>query len=271
MILKESGFTRPGGGAGSPVRVAEMIASDLRQRILRRAFDEGPLPTQEALIAEYGVSGPSVREALRILEAEGLITVRRGKLGGAYVHRPNWSSAAVALAMSLQGQGVTLTDLADTLLTLEPMCAVACASRDDRMQTVVPALRENLEQTQAVLGNGQFFTETARSFHDILVDHVPNGTMRLLVRSTVAVWSVQEQMWASTLEEQGHYPEESEQAAALKAHERLVGFIENGDVEAAAGLAGAHLKAIQRMMLADYGGRVVDASSTLAVRRLRSL
>jgi DNA-binding FadR family transcriptional regulator len=97
---------------GFSPRVAESIAADMRKRILRSESDNVPLPRQDDLTAQYGVSGPSLREALRILEAEGLITVRRGKFGGAYVHKPSWSSAAYAFGLSLQGQGVTVADLA---------------------------------------------------------------------------------------------------------------------------------------------------------------
>ena len=269
--MEDNGSSRLAGGAGMVLRVAEVIAGDLRQRILRRSLSDGPLPTQDVLAAEYGVSGPSVREALRILEAEGLITVRRGKLGGAYVHRPDWSSMAFAFAMSLQGQAVTLADLADTVLVLEPMCAVACASREDRLETVVPALRANLKETENAIGDGARYTRIARSFHDILVDHVPNQTMRLIVRSTVAVWSVQEQMMASMLDQEGHYPPEADQMASLRTHHKLVSLIDKADTAAVSALASAHLRATQRVMLDQYGDRVVDSSSPVAVQYLRSL
>ena len=59
-------------------RIAETVAGELRARILA---DDGPpgyrLPTQDQLVSEFGVSYPSVREAIRILETEGLVTVRR--------------------------------------------------------------------------------------------------------------------------------------------------------------------------------------------------
>ncbi|MFC9839665.1 FadR/GntR family transcriptional regulator [Rhodococcus sp. NPDC127530] len=250
--------------------MAESIAGDLRRRILQSTFEDGLLPTQETLAAEYAASGPSLREALRILEAEGLITVRRGKIGGAHVHRPGWTSSAFALAMSLQGQGVTLSDLADSLLDLEPMCAVACAARADRLETVIPALRANLEETEKVIGDGARFTSTARSFHDALVDHAPNQTTRLLVRSTVAVWSVQEQTWATFMQSQGHYPPEAEQIAALNAHRKLVELIEDGDLDSVAAIAGAHLRATQRKVLKEFGERIVDGSSATAVESFRS-
>jgi len=267
----EQSQARPGPSVRTSQRVAESIANDLRQRILRGALDDGPLPTQDALVAEYGVSGPSIREALRILEAEGLITVRRGKLGGAHVHRPDWATAAFSLAMSLQGQGIQLSDLAESLLVLEPLCAASCARRPDRLKTVVPALRANLEESERAVGDGARFTAVSRDFHDMMVDHATNQTTRLLVRSTVAVWSVQEETWASMLQREGHYPAESEQVSSLKAHRKLVDLIEAGDVDEAERFACAHLRATQRLVLEESGERVIDASSPAALRYFRSL
>ena len=69
-------------------RLADVIAGDLRQRILSGEIADGdPLPSQERLMKRFEVSQPSIREALRVLEADGLITVRRGKDGGAFTRR----------------------------------------------------------------------------------------------------------------------------------------------------------------------------------------
>ena len=74
-------------------RLAELIASELREQILNGVHTNGLLPKQDDLVAMFGVSAPPLREALRILEGEGLITVRRGKVGGA-------SSTALTAARS---------------------------------------------------------------------------------------------------------------------------------------------------------------------------
>jgi len=71
-------------------RLAEMVASALRDEILSGSLTEGDtLPRQEDLLADFQVSPPAVREALRILETEGLVSVRRGNVGGAVVHVPS--------------------------------------------------------------------------------------------------------------------------------------------------------------------------------------
>jgi DNA-binding FadR family transcriptional regulator len=252
-------------------RIAEAIAADLRQRILRSDKTDVPLPRQEDLIKEYGVSGPSLREALRILEAEGMITVRRGKLGGAYVHKPDWASASFALALSLQGQGVRVADLAECLLLLEPMAMAMCASYEDRHKTLVPKLRANLAETESLIGKGQFYSAEAREFHDIVVTGVQNQTLRLLIRTLVAIWSIQERTWAEMVNATAQYPDEERQRESYRTHVAILKLIEEGDADGVQRLAAAHLKATQAIVLERFGDEVVDSSSLAAVRAFKSL
>ncbi|WP_245938246.1 FadR/GntR family transcriptional regulator [Williamsia limnetica] len=83
-------------------RVAETIAADLRSLIL--AAESYQLPTQDELVRDFGVSYPSVREALRILETEGLVTVRQGSVGGADIHRPDGFRRLITLGSPCKPQ-----------------------------------------------------------------------------------------------------------------------------------------------------------------------
>src|SRR3546814_2566982 len=79
----------------------QQIADELRQLIVSGELDEGDsLGKETELIERFGVSRPSLREALRILEAEGLISVIRGVLGGVVVHRPAQPQTARTAARS---------------------------------------------------------------------------------------------------------------------------------------------------------------------------
>lgn len=250
-------------------RIAETVAAELRTRIL--AGDGGfQLPTQDQLVREFGVSYPSVREALRILETEGLVTVRRGNVGGAKVHRPDESSAAYHLGLALQGARVTLGDLATALQTLEPMCAAECARREDRAEVVVPALNAAVEASAAVVGDGVAFTQTAREFHDLVVSFTRNATVRYVVSSLVALWSAQEEAWAEALTRRGEYPSEAEATEAVRAHRRLVEKISAGRVAEAERLARAHLAATQALVLERFDDGIVNASSATARQAILS-
>src|SRR5438093_737215 len=97
-------------------RLAEIVADVLRSRILRSAAAGGDmLATQDNLLVEFGVSKPSMREALRILETEGLIRIQRGKKGGAVVRIPDTGNAAYMLALVLQSRSVRLDDVGAAL------------------------------------------------------------------------------------------------------------------------------------------------------------
>src|SRR5260370_18182876 len=76
----------------TPLRVPKssgVLADDLRERILRGDFPEGTaLPPERELVNQTRMSRATIREALRILEVQGLVRVKTGRAGGAYVSRP---------------------------------------------------------------------------------------------------------------------------------------------------------------------------------------
>jgi GntR family transcriptional repressor for pyruvate dehydrogenase complex len=254
-------------------RVAESVAAELRARILAGDPVDGEpyrLPTQDQLVREFGVSYPSIREAIRILETEGLVTVRRGSLGGAEAHRPDESSAAYHIGLALQGSRVTLRDLADGLQLLEPLCAAECATRDDRATAVVPALRANVEASAALITGGVAFTRIAREFHDLVVALTPNATVRHLIASLVALWSAQEETWAEALTSRGEYPSAAEADAVVRVHRRLTDQIEAGNADEARRIARSHLAATQALLLDRFDDGVVNAAAARARQAIRS-
>jgi DNA-binding FadR family transcriptional regulator len=83
--------------------------------IARGELSEGqPLPVESELMNELGVSKGVVREALRILETEGLVEVRRGLGGGPRVRHPSISNAAKAIGVYLQIGDVPVRDVWET-------------------------------------------------------------------------------------------------------------------------------------------------------------
>lgn len=250
-------------------RIAETVASELRARILDGDGDYR-LPTQDQLVAEFGVSYPSIREAIRILETEGLVTVRRGNVGGAEVHRPDESSAAYHFGLALQARRVTLADLAASLRVMEPLCAAECARRTDRAETVVPGLAENLKKSAAVTCDGVAFTEASREFHDMLVAFNPNATIRHVVGSLVALWSAQEQGWAEVMTRRGEYPSKAEAGQALRAHQRITDEIDAGRAAEAERIARIHLRATQELVLNRFDNGIVTVSPGLVRQAMHS-
>jgi GntR family transcriptional regulator, transcriptional repressor for pyruvate dehydrogenase complex len=178
-------------------RLSEIIAGELRRRILSGEFADGDtLPKQEDLFEQFGVSPPSVREALRVLETEGLVTVKRGNVGGAVVHAPVASKVAYMLGMVLQSRSVPIRDVSDALAHLDPACAAQCALRRDRKRTVVRILRATVKESGRLLDDPPAYAAVARRFHQEMVDNCGNETMRIVVGTLETLWT-QHVRWLS--------------------------------------------------------------------------
>lgn len=221
-----------------------MVAAKLRDRILSGEIpDGGMLPKQEELLAEFGVSFPPVREALRILETEGLITVHRGNVGGAEVHRPEPERTAYMLALVLQAQQVPLDDVLSALRQFEPSCAAACATRPDRAETVLPILSDNIDRARESLDDASTYAGLAREFHVQLVAGCGNATMTLVVGVLESLWTAHVTELGRKADQLGSFADRKVRATSAKEHERLYAAIEKGDSAQAERLARQHFDA----------------------------
>jgi GntR family transcriptional regulator, transcriptional repressor for pyruvate dehydrogenase complex len=245
-------------------RLAEIVAATLRNRITSGALRHGDrLPRQEDLLDEFRVSKPSLREALRILETEGLITIRRGNVGGAFVHAPNNDDAGYMIGLVLESRGVTVADLAEAIRRVEPICAGLCASRPDREQVVLPGLRAVQDEMRLQRDDEMAFSRLGRRFHEAMVALCGNETMKVVVGALEAVWSAREQDWARRASSARSFPDVETRDAGLRAHERLLELIEAGDSAAAARAAARHL---ERSTLYAVG----DAEQVVSAAAVRS-
>jgi GntR family transcriptional repressor for pyruvate dehydrogenase complex len=259
---------RPGSVQLHQPRVAELVADALRQRILDGELDDGDLlPNQDELLLEFGISKPSLREAMRILEAEGLVRVRRGNVGGAVVHRPKPHHAAYTLALVLQAGQVPVDDVVAALKQLEGTCAGLCAARVDREVEVVPQLRESNERAQAAIDDELGYVEATADFHRLLVSLCGNRTMGVVVGSLETLWLTHVWEWAESRAESGTFPDREYRQQGLRVHERLTRCIERGDVLRATRLAESHFDPNQFYLSPMDGQRRVSASTLRAPGR----
>ena len=105
--------------SGSPK--AAQIVADLRGQIVRGDLQgDDSIPPEDELMRQYGVSRPTLREALRVLEFDGLLTTRRGAKGGSTVHVPNGETAARSMGLVLEHRGATRADVLAARCIIEP-------------------------------------------------------------------------------------------------------------------------------------------------------
>jgi GntR family transcriptional repressor for pyruvate dehydrogenase complex len=220
------------------VRLAESIASILREQIISGELTNGDrLPSLELMSAEYGVGPPAIREALRILENDGLVTVLRGNVGGALVHTPTPEVVSYALSLFMRSSQVPLTDVLDAWAALETLCAAACARRSDRADHVVPVLRRSHEAGHAALnGPGTLFEAAMRQFHLALAESCGNRTLSLLNGIMSRLWNAQEETWSRQADSTSNWPPLELRLRGLEYHAQIVNAIDRGDAEKAAAL-----------------------------------
>jgi len=257
-------------GAARPVvprrqpLTAELVANDIRDRILHGDLGDGSqLPMQDEIMRQYEVSRAAVREALHVLEAEGLVTVRRGARGGALVHAPTTRSTAYTFAMLLESRGATLRDIGEALANIEPMCAIHAAARPDRLQTVIPTLERAHAAMADTLQDGPSAVAASRRWHRSLL--AAGGTVMLTVVGILEVlWTGHEARWTLEADEEGEFPEMALREKALREHREIMDAIADGAVAEVSSLTHDHLRNAQRIPPDAKWDVPIDA---MAVRR----
>lgn len=252
-------MTRPALQRIRQPRVAEIVASRLRDDILSGRLKEGDvLPSQETLFHEFGVSPPALREAIHILEVDGLVSVRRGNVGGAVVHHPSAERTAQMIGMVLQARSATPADVSGALLYLEPICAGMCAARADRMTDVVPYLEAEINRQTEEFDDLSQYVPNARRFHEAIVSRCGNEPMILLIGSLELIWSAHESsVWSDDS------PLTAKTAktmrAALRDHQRLLDAIRDGQQDRAIRLAQDHLAVARSTTLSVGKDKTIEA------------
>jgi DNA-binding FadR family transcriptional regulator len=235
-------------------RASESVASKLRIEILSGSMPAGSkFPPEVELAAEYGVSRPTIREALRFLESDHLISIRRGKQGGAVVEPPSTSVLARHAGLLLEYRGATLADVLAAKALIEPPAAGAVARRRD--PEAVRQLRELIELEAEHQGNDQLVQQLGEQFHDLLVELAGNRTLRIYAAMINGIITRHmSRLGTTTLEYR---------ARLLDEHRRLVELIEVGAALEAEASWRQHLEHFTDRLLSDVprGTTVLDLMS----------
>jgi GntR family transcriptional regulator, transcriptional repressor for pyruvate dehydrogenase complex len=232
----------------------QQIADELRRLIIQGEVEDGALLGHEPeLIERFGVSRPSLREALRILEAEGLITVVRGVQGGVVVHQPDHRPTARAAGMVLQARDVALADVFEARTILEP-AAVRILAQSRGRKAAAKALRALIAEQEEVIDDPDAFGQANARFHEELVGLAGNQTLRMMVemlnevvaRAVTAVSQTEETDSVAT------------RRRGVRSQGRLASLIEAGDADGAEAHWRTHMAVVGRVMLGQQAKTVVD-------------
>ena len=162
-----------------PVQVAEAI----KDWVVEQGLQAGDrLPNEAELIERFGMAKGTVREAMRILEAQGLIKTRTGPGGGSFVHEVSRQRAKALLGNYFYFKDLTIGDIYQLRLTLEPELAASLAGKlsDD----VLTSLEENIatySEPAASLDEERDQHVASLRFHAILAEQAKNPLLGFVI------------------------------------------------------------------------------------------
>lgn len=170
-----------GKKTGTAAKTHALVADQIRRQIVSGELAEGEqLPSEEELTVQFGVARTTLREALRVLESQGLIAIRRGRGGGPVVTHPDLGPVSTALATSLQLQGATVGDLDAARRLIETEIAGQLAREHDPADLL--SLQAAIDQAAGAAERNDplAFGLAAAGVHSALVQSSGNQTLTTL-------------------------------------------------------------------------------------------
>lgn len=165
------------GGLSRGTKTSERIASALVEDIIGGGLGPGDrLPNEATMADRFGVGRGSVREALRLLEVHGLISLRSGPKGGPVILAIDPRDVGRNLSLYLSVRGATIAELVDTRLIIEPH--VARMAAEHLSEESAAALRAALAAEEAVGPDG--YIDVANEFHYVLATLTGNRVLDLV-------------------------------------------------------------------------------------------
>lgn len=168
--------------AGAPIRspkTAELVAGTLRRMVVDGQLKEGDfLPNEAELMAHFGVSRPTLREAVRVLESERLVEVRRGSRTGARVRVPGPEIVARPAGLLLELSGATIADVMTARSGIEPM-AVRLLTESGNTQAYDELDAMIADHVPSGRDTGRM-AETTGAFHQRMVELSGNATLTIM-------------------------------------------------------------------------------------------
>lgn len=179
---------RTGGGKGdlltrvSMGRISEVIVDQIRLLIRQGQLGAGDrLPSERELCERFGVSRVTVREALRVLEANGLVEIRVGARGGAFVTAPSSRLVGEGIADLITLASLSAVEVTESRMVFElgivPLVCERATAED------IEALYEICDRSSAALEGDEYPLELSAEWHARYAQSAHNRAITMLVES----------------------------------------------------------------------------------------
>lgn len=224
-------------------RAFEEIATQIRAQLAERALRAGDrLPAERQLAEQFRVSRNTLREALRSLEIAGLLQLKKGAAGGAFIREGGGEAAIAGLADLFRMGAIRPKHLTEARILIgREVARLACARRS---RADLEALEANVAAAEAATAAGDFARRAAFNyeFHRLLARATQNPVLIVLTDALT-------EMTRHFVDAVGYKPNRY----VMPSRRRLLAHLRSGAGEAAAKEMEQMLRRLQRSHLAAYG------------------
>ena len=219
-------------------RTFEEVSSRIRKSILDGTLKNGTrLPSEGDLAKQFNVGRQTVREALRILELSGFITIQKGSGGGPIIKDNVLGRTTDLLSDALQMEKISVDEFTDARLLIEK--AVMNDAIDHAKDQDIRNLQENLLKAKDLIAQKKVATDVNFEFHSLLAEASKNTVFAILER---AINSIQRDLRTRSS------PDLRTSKAAVQAHEKILDALVRKKRNRAIDLLEKHIIAIQKSL-----------------------
>ncbi len=226
--------------------IIKEISDQIAQHILEKKLPSGSrLPTERELIQQFGVARSSVREALRMLEQVGLITIKAGPQGGTYVAEADHSRAASALSVALRMDGATMAEVIQARSVLESHLARLAA--ENATEKDLHKMLATIEETEQNIDKPEVFLKANSAFHSAVAEAAGNKVLLMMMQSILHL--IDKSLNKLVLDEELI-------SSAIIGHKKIYEVIARRDSDAAEAALIEHVQRFKNRVTASYNGGI---------------
>lgn len=234
-------------------RISQNIAEQIRGAILAEDLKIGEqLPPEKDFAKHFGVSKSSLREAYRALEAYGLLEIRQGMSGGAFVKKIDFATVKDSLVNYFFFQNPGLKSYTQVRTCIEPQVVKICAEKITAKD--IKYLEKNISDMEQEIDGKSFISNLDIAFHKKLVDITENEIISLLVESIqTALINIKQIV----------HTDEQFLKMVCAGHKQIVQALKKKDPEKASKAMLEHINDVEEGMLASKNGSMIITENGL--------
>lgn len=218
--------------------IAQRIVSDIR----RGGYDVGDrLPPEKMMLQTYQIGRGTLREALRFLELQGVISLKPGPGGGPTVERPDASTLTTSLVLLLDFDEAPFSTIVQARVDLEPILARLAAER--MTEEHLAKLEASVEEMRTNLDDEYIFLQTNKDFHGLIAWTSGNALYGFFIDSLIEILD------GTSLGVD--YPQKR-RTAILSAHTRILEALRNHDDDSSQESMGLHMNEYRKYLEKQY-------------------